>query len=374
MDKMKNEVFSNISKIIERDSKSTTYKYALLRGVIDIIQENSPFISFSKYRVTFPTGLLIEKWILYYYPLLESQTLIPQINGETNIAFTSQLRRIITEYAPVGGFSVFYNDLKNKGIPKRLQPDFIALAKKLRDTITKMPMKYIGRSISNDYYSIFQFETGSKRLESDIDIEYLISQFGTFSIPIDYYEAFQTLGSFINGQDSILFKWAEFSVNASGRNLSIEKVVNEVLKSPITQRDIAESKKIYKSILKEEGKVYCVWTGNKINTYDIDHVIPFSVWKNNDLWNLLPSQAKINNHKRDKIPSPDLIEKQKDLILNYWDLINTKLAHRFQKEVQVALLGNNPFTNWHSIAVKQLQSSCDYLITSRGYEEWNNRT
>jgi HNH endonuclease len=235
-------------------------------------------------------------------------------------------------------------------------------------------MKYIGRSISNDYYSIFQFEAGRKRLASDIDIEYLISQFGTFSIPIDYYEAFQLLGSFINGQDSILFKWAEFSVNASGRNLSIEKVVNEVLKSPITQRDIAESKKIYKSILKEEGKVFCVWTGNKINTYDIDHVIPFSVWKNNDLWNLLPSQAKVNNNKRDKIPSPDLIEKQRDLILNYWDLINTKLAHRFQKEVQVALLGNNPFTNWHSIAVKQLQSSCDYLITSRGYEEWNNRT
>ena len=38
-----NEVFQNISKIIERDSKSTTYKFALLRGVIDIIKDNSPF-------------------------------------------------------------------------------------------------------------------------------------------------------------------------------------------------------------------------------------------------------------------------------------------------------------------------------------------
>jgi hypothetical protein len=37
-----NETFINISKIIERDSKSTTYKYALLRGTIDIIQDNSP--------------------------------------------------------------------------------------------------------------------------------------------------------------------------------------------------------------------------------------------------------------------------------------------------------------------------------------------
>jgi hypothetical protein len=35
---MDNTVFTDISKIIERDSKTTTYKLALLRGVIDIIQ------------------------------------------------------------------------------------------------------------------------------------------------------------------------------------------------------------------------------------------------------------------------------------------------------------------------------------------------
>ncbi len=61
---MKNDVFSNISKIIERDSKTSTYKFALLRGVIDIIQDNSPFISFFQDRAYFPTGLLIEKWLL----------------------------------------------------------------------------------------------------------------------------------------------------------------------------------------------------------------------------------------------------------------------------------------------------------------------
>ena len=45
---MNKEIFSNISKIIERDKKATTYKFALLRGVIEIIQENSPFIDFSE--------------------------------------------------------------------------------------------------------------------------------------------------------------------------------------------------------------------------------------------------------------------------------------------------------------------------------------
>jgi hypothetical protein len=34
---MNNEVFYNISKIIERDSETSTYKFALLRGVIDIV-------------------------------------------------------------------------------------------------------------------------------------------------------------------------------------------------------------------------------------------------------------------------------------------------------------------------------------------------
>jgi hypothetical protein len=250
---MNNEVFYNISKIIERDSKTTTYKYALLRGVIDIIQDNSPYISFNQNRVHIPTGLLIEKWLLYYYPILQAETSIPQINGETNLAFSKQFSKLITDYETRGGFSAFYNDLRNKGIPKDLQIDFIELAKKLKDTITKMPMKYIGRSISNEFYSIFTYENQTLRRSSNLDIETLIKDFGTFSIPFEYYEAFKILGSFINGQDSILFKWAEFSVNASGNNLSVHKVLNEVLKSPITERNISESKKLYTDILIKKG-------------------------------------------------------------------------------------------------------------------------
>jgi hypothetical protein len=368
---MTNDVFLNISKIIERDSKATTYKFALLRGVIDIIQDNSPFISLFNDRVSFPTGLLIEKWMLYYYPILESSINIPQINGEINLAFGIQFKKIISTYSGTGGFSAFYNDLKNKGIPQDLKVKFVELAKKLKDTITRMPMKYIGRSVNNSYYSIFQFESGiGRRNTNSVDAEFLINNFGSFSIPVDYYEAFKVLGSFISGKDSILFKWAEFSVNASGKNLSIEKVVNEVLRSPITAREVAESKKLYNSILKKEGKVYCVWTGKTISTYDIDHVIPFSIWKNNDLWNLLPAQTKINNQKRDKIPSTFLIEKQTELIIHYWELISKHQLNRFQKEIKVSLLGNNLFPNWQKAAISQLQSSCDYLIKTRDYEEW----
>lgn len=135
-------------------------------------------------------------------------------------------------------------------------------------------------------------------------------------------------------------------------------------------RDIKESKKLYKEILQKEGNVYCVWTGRKIPNYDVDHMIPFSVWKNNDLWNLLPSDSKINNQKRDKIPTPEVIERQKNLIIDYWGIIYEHQSKRFQKEIQVALLGNQSFDSWKSSGISQLQNSCNYLIENRGFEGW----
>lgn len=365
------ETFTNISKIIERDSKSTTYKFALLRGVIDMIQDNSPFISIANGRASFPTGLLMEKWLLYYYPVLESAVPIPQIHGNSKLAFWNEFSKITGYYRSVGGFSAFYNDLRNKGIPPALQSDFMALCHKLFKTITQMPMRYIGRSISNEYYSLFTYERAkSKRLRGDLDSAFLIHNYGKFSIPIEYYEAFRLLGSFITGQDSILYKWAEFSVKASGQNLSLEKVLGEVLKSPVTLREVGESKKLYRELLAQQGNVFCVWSGKKLSSYHIDHMIPFSIWKNNDLWNLLPSATKINNNKFDKIPSPLLINHRQDLILHYWQLLNEKHPQRFRKELLVSLLGDVPFDTWPSTAIARLQESCEFLITKRGYEEW----
>ena len=56
----------DLLKIIERDSKDATYKFALLRGTINIIQENDNNKSASEQEITFPLGLLVLKWINYY--------------------------------------------------------------------------------------------------------------------------------------------------------------------------------------------------------------------------------------------------------------------------------------------------------------------
>lgn len=369
---MNDTIYTNINKIIERDSKSSTYKFALLRGVIDMIGDNSPYIEVREDRVYFPTGLLIEKWLLYYYPIFDSEVLIPQINGDTRLAFAPGLSWLTQCYKGKGGFSSFYNDFKNGTLPNEIESDFTKLLRSLRDTITKMPMRYIGGSVNGLHYSIFQVHNSRVTLpKKGIDIKATIESFGTFSIPVDYYHVFKLLGSFIVGQDSILFKWAEFSVAASHKKLSVEQVVNEVLKSPVTEREINASKSLYKSILKSDGNVRCVWTLSEVATYDIDHLIPFSVWKNNDLWNLLPVKASVNGKKSDKIPSPELIHKRKDLIVHYWERIHHAYEERFRKEMQVSLLGNRSFANWQHTALAQLTESCRYLISTRGFEAWN---
>jgi len=364
---MDQQTFRNINQILARDNKSSTYKFALLRGTIELIDDNSPFVTIKHGRAHFPLGLLIEKWLLYYYPLVD----VPQINSSTQLAFSVPLKTLVALYELRGGLSAFYNDLKNKGIPQELQPLFIGLIKKLATTITLMPMKYIGTSIYDQHYGIYQYEKGKSQKADSIDAEYLVRSFGTFSIPLEYYEAFQVLGSFLNGQDSILFKWAEFSVQASAKKLSVTQVLDEVLKSPITARDIAESKALYKSILQTDGEVRCVWSGDKLTRYDIDHIIPFTIWKNNDLWNLLPARPDLNNQKRDKIPSSALVESRRELICHYWNLINHNRPQRFQKELQISLLGLAQSNDWHEIAINQLKKSCDYLISTRGFEMWS---
>ncbi|TWJ03293.1 HNH endonuclease [Mucilaginibacter frigoritolerans] len=203
-----------------------------------------------------------------------------------------------------------------------------------------------------------------------IDAEFLIQTFGTFSIPLAKFQAFQVLGSFINGQDAILFKWAEFSVQASSKSLTVNQVLDEVLKSPITTREISESKPLYQTILQTEGKVYCVWSGKQVNRYDIDRIIPFSIWKNNDLWNLLPAQPELNNQKRDKVPAIDLIDQQQELITHYWKILSAARQQRFQKELQIALLGYSQSGDWQQQAFNQLKESCAYLINVRGFDSW----
>lgn len=378
----------SINYILERDSKDTTYKFALLRAVIEATQYYDHLKKESNDTVSFPLGVLIEKWILYYYPLVENE--IPQKYGEDGtkgktLAFRKYLKKICDYYKDKGGFSFFHYDFKRGQLPASITNDFLDLLKSLKNTITNMPMKYLGTSYYQDYYSIFKYNKDAKRVKipENLDIEFIIKNFGTFSFPYSLYVVFRYLGSLINGTESIIYQWAKFSVRADTKQaLTVEKVLDKLLITPETDRDVIRSKKFFENIINNEQAVECVWSGIHItrSTINIDHILPFSIWKNNDLWNLLPVHKKVNLAKRDKIPSPNLIEKRKEVILDYWQMINLEYTARFEKELRYNLVGIDEdsifpinFADEYikNKLVRRLKEKSNFLIETRGYEEWN---
>ena len=382
MDHLDLDHFKSLNTIIERDSKDATYKFALLRGAIEISQEYSHLKHDADNRVAFPLGLLVEKWLLYYYPLIAGPEFIPQKNGESEhsqyrIAFRKSFRKVTEYYDTRGGFSAFYNDYVNGTISPEISPAFRDLVGDLKTTITTMPMKHLGYSVYQQHYSLFRDEGGGRRIPAGVPMnqELLVHNLGYFSFPKDLYAVFQYLGSFITGDDSLLFQWAQFTRSASKGSVSVEFVLEKLRTYPFTERDVMAARLFFDVMFRKNNFIDCVWSGKpitKLSSLHIDHMIPFSAWKNNDLWNLLPSSDTVNAKKRDKIPAPEFIEQRKTEITRTWDLLRSEYPKRFDREIGLSLVGTTTMpSGWRDVALGHLMEKCDYLINVRGYDAWS---
>lgn len=377
------ENFKTINTIIERDSKDTTYKFALLRGVIEISQEYQHLIHETGDRVSLPLGLLIEKWLLYYYPLIGSQDFLPQQHGEKpdsdhkRLSFRPVFREVTNYYAGKGGLSVFYNDYVNGSIPPEISSSVSELIGKLKTTITTMPMKHLGRSHGHRDFSIFSYNNDARRVPAGMPVsqESVVKYYGTFSFRKDLFLVFQYLGSFISGDDSLIYQWAEFTSKASGGSHTVASVMETLRTVPETGRAVGEARQVYTQLYEKNHGLECVWSGKPIADpamLHVDHMIPFSVWKNNDLWNLLPASESVNAKKRDKIPSPDFIDKRSDAIVSYWDSMSGVYPRRFSREINLALIGTpEKLPGWPDAALERLGEKCEYLIEVRGFDAWS---
>jgi len=231
--------YRRINTIIERDSADATYKYALLRGVIEICQQSSHLREDDGEQVSFPLGLLVEKWLLYYYPIFAAPAFIPQKNGETPdqdagkvVSFRKRFMPVIDYYRDRGGISVFYNDYARGTMPAEIQPAFGTLARAIRTTITKMPMKHLGYSQSKEHYSVFDYDR-SYRLsrEGPADRTSLIENSGRFFLSRDLCTIFEHFGGFISGEECLLKKWAGFTASAD-KNLDHHRGVHALAAHP----------------------------------------------------------------------------------------------------------------------------------------------
>ncbi len=369
-----------IYSILERDSKNTTYKFALLRATAEIVQNYHHFchsLAGNPGRIEIPMGLFVERWMIYYYPFMASEKFVPQqLGGEKRerIAFRDEFDAVIRMYGDhlEEPFAVFYDHIRNGRFPNEVRPLVVILARKIADTILGKPMRHIGQSVNKSPYSIFQKESRRKQIHENWNPEFsaMIDSFGTVSLPRIFHDAMFDYGDFFSGERSILAQWATFTRRVSGGNFKLEEIMEMYLRHPVIERDYQEAVKLYTAKIPEG--LLCAWSGKPLNSENIhvDHLLPFSVTKSNDLWNLIPSFSAVNSDKRDKIPGPELIHSRKDAIIGNWELLRSTFPERFDREMKLGLLRGDEIGDWKNKAISRIMGRADFLINRKFHEAW----
>lgn len=113
----------------------------------------------------------------------------------------------------------------------------------------------------------------------------------------------------------------------------------------------------------------CVWTCASLkDSFEIDYVIPFGPWRENDSWNLLPASKNSNSKKSNKLPSSELVQKRKDCIDALRKKINVKDGLNFKKEAETLLV--LPLSNWQNALFNQMSIAIEMTSLQRGIQRY----
>jgi hypothetical protein len=372
-------------KIIEQESKTSTYKFALLRAIIDIISAQSPHIEHRQNQVAIPVFLITDKWLFYYWDLLANN--YAQIHQNRSLVFENRLREIQNDHQ-LQNYWDFNKEFHQQQYKIELKSVFIDLAKSLNDTIIKNPVKYIGTSMGQGYNALFQIESGKAVRSSSINGYLdLLANSPKLLMDSSCFEALKIYGGLLSGTNSIIMNWVDFmekqryqNAKTSSGELQEQAIeygklspLDILLQSETIARDTDQIRKFWCAQIESGQHVFCTWSGQQIKkTADlaIDHAIPFSVLFNNDFWNLLPAKNAVNANKTDKIVSKTQLLASKLRILTAWQqyLQTPALADTFAAQCQISLTKAPNFTT--EDLLEKFQEINEGFVELRGMESW----
>ncbi|MEY3085599.1 MAG: hypothetical protein RL037_1779 [Bacteroidota bacterium] len=373
-----------IQKIIEQESKTSTYKFALLRAVIDLISAQSPFIEIVGKVVKIPVTLISDKWLFYYWDLIG--TGYTQIRGERKLAFEERIFSLKSENNFLNYWD-FNKELHQNNYSEAQKKLFSSTIKELNNTIIKNPARYLGSSSRNGEYSFFQIEKNEvkkNKVDGFLDI---IENSPKLCFDVAYHDVFKSFGGLISGSNSIILHWITFMnkkistqdgliVSEPTTSYGNDRLLSIMIQEQVAEREVKEIRDFWVTRIRLGIPVFCAWSGKQIKEVSelaIDHAIPFSVMFNNDYWNLLPCLSKVNGNKSDKILSTNQIQQAKERILDIWNSYKNdpKLSQTFQAHYQISLTGTLAVNDLSNLLDK-FTSLNEFFIDSRGMQSWEN--
>lgn len=349
-----------IEGILNRDRKVATYKFALFRALAEIAtQEPRAARWLPEGRVAVPMNRIARRWLTYYWPIMASERFVPQSQAEgagnlqQPVAFRAPVQALIQQFAGHGahGGLTAWHLASSSG---SLQASVVALERQalqsIAGAIRSGPVTYAGGALESG--RVFEYDAGSK----------------TVLMADALWRELCLLGHWI--VDAVIVRWAALTERFAYRQgLRSGDVLPLLLARPEPERATAQARAIY--LASHAG--HCVWSGRELSqrSLAVDHVIPFALWGNNDLWNLVPAHAAVNGDKSDKLPAGALLLDCRGAILQNWCLLRDAMPDAFDAQAQ-HLLGLRPTRGdgWRGELFARLREAVEVTALQRGVERW----
>ncbi len=341
-----------IETIINNDRKTASYKIALLRALCDIARKESHLATWNREgNVAIPLQRIADLWIEYYLPLVGYREFVPQNRGETPhsskpIAFRRLMNKLTSIYpSSPQGLAQYIADRDRNHFTPAIQRLYRELIRCIMRTIIAGPVTYTSGQV-------FTYSSTAASVLCNGAV----------------WRELVMLGHWI--ETNLIMKWAELigTFSRSAAPFPVETALELLLMRPETSRWINPAR----TILTGNGTLQCVWSGKRITTgsMHIDHAIPFSLRHDNSLWNLFPTDKRVNRSKRDLLPAYRLLLRQKELIIEYWQLFHGHEKALFENESN-RFLGTKSFPRqWEGQMFSTFVESIEYTASRRGIARW----
>ena len=319
--------------VVFNDSRSSTYKLALLRVLVRIADGASGYARLIKEeeQIELPLGLLGLFWIRAFQPLFVES--LPQLPNGRRMSFAKSA----------------FEELVNSTSPYDLRPGQQVIGDKLKTLrtaisdasrcILRMPVKHI--TFPGSAETVFSRSSRAHRKKTKVERidETFLWSFGGFSLPRNLWQAMSRYAPWI--EPAIETEWILLMQKYQKDRPSTWDSLRSSLRWMDAKHDTSLVRNRVENLTEHGKTIFCTWTGRRLRrNVEIDHCFPFGAWPCNDLWNLLPSQPKVNRSKSDRLPTLELLDDSRSRIGDWWTeayFHTNEMQNRFIVEATSAL-------------------------------------
>ncbi|WP_417350153.1 methyltransferase domain-containing protein [Ferrimonas sp.] len=333
---------ATIRQVILNDSKSATYKLALLRTLLRIADAHPGCVlDRSDCKVAIPVGLVALYWTRQFMRLCNIGGLHQHPLTNEKLGFIKK-GWIALAQRHLGPDDLMVGAFLNQEEAEALKAAFQDVLK----TIKEGPVTFTYRGDRSR--PLFAIDRSIHRSKGAVLLDnHYFASYGSFILEESLWDCLRTYHSWI--EPLVTQEWVRemrrYKCNQQ-QELRTDNPVTlgdyyEHLKWVDAKHDTSAIRDKMVSLHQEGYPLKSVWSGQSVSPQSahVDHCLPFAHWPNNDRWNLLPATARENTSKSDKLPNTKRLNQSRTRVLEWWQAAFQEDGERnqFFAQAQVSL-------------------------------------